>query len=627
MRARRLTPTVLITLGVLAFGVTPAVAAEAPSIISEHVSPRAEEVRLEALVNPHNETTECHFQYGPFSVSENTVECEQGNALGGEEQGVSLNISGLSQNTPYQYRVVLTSAGGTAEGATEPFTTALRPEAPETLAPELVTGTTATFTGVLNPHVTAKNGYYFSYDNNGTCEPAFTTPPGVETTATKRPVSTPVSGLEGSTEYMVCLVATNEVGETTSGSPVTFKTLAEKPVIEPGSEKAGGVGPRSTTFEANVNPENQETTVVFEYATEKSVLLEGKGTKVPAGASIAPAGGYQYVNELVEGLAPATTYYLRVTATNATGTTHSTPPVTFTTLVVPLVEETLPEATEIGQHTALIANITVNPQFEAPVEPGEEPSYYIAYGETEAYGQALPAPTHEKAGYGLTGHTVPAVALYNLKPATTYHYAILAHNPNGTQISADHQFTTQAAPPFTTPPAIGTSSAQFSSENSTVIEGEVNTEGLQTSYEVQYGISTAYGASAPGPTTLAPSTSNQGTITALTGLSPGTTYHYRIVASNHAGTTYGPDATFTTTGAARTGTFTSFTLPAVPLIAATQGVFPTETPNTKSTPKALTNKQKLKNALKACRKKRKAKRSICEKAARKSFSRLGVGKK
>ena len=32
----------------------------------------------------------------------------------------------------------------------------------------------------------------------------------------------------------------------------------------------------------------------------------------------------------------------------------------------------------------------------------------------------------------------------------------------------------------------------------------------------------------------------------LTGLTPGTTYHYRVVASNGYGTTNGPDQTFTT---------------------------------------------------------------------------------
>jgi hypothetical protein len=625
MRARRLTPTVLVTLGVLAGGLVfssaPALAA-APTIVSESApSPRAEESRLEALVNPNNQSTECHFQYGEGTVSENTLACEQATIEGGE-QGVGLNISSLKQNTTYQYRVLLKNTlGEEAIGTTKPFTTALRPEAPVTLEPELIAGTTATLKGELNPNVTAKDGYYFSYGSEGSCGGA-STPPGAETTETKRAVSTPVSGLEGSTEYMVCLVATNEVGEATSGSPVTFRTHAEAPVIEIGSEPVKNIGSRTVTFEANVNPENQETTVVFEYATVPSVLLAGNGTKVPAGASIPPAGGYQNVSELAEALASATSYVFRVTATNASGTSYgpvTAPYPTFTTLAVPLVEETEPEATEVTQHTALIGNITINPQIEAPAE---EATYYILYGTTEAYDHASPAPVHPGAGYGLTGKPVPAIQLSALNPGTTYHYAIVGHNHNGTETSSDHQFTTLPATPLTTPPALGAESAQFVNENSAVIQGEINPNGLETTYMVQYGTSAAYGSSTPGSVAIAPLKTAQGTITALVGLTPGTTYHYRLAATNQAGTTYGQDATFTTTGAARTGVFTSFPVPTVPLIAVTPATFPAEAV-AKSTPKALTNKQKLAAALKTCRKdKNKGKRATCEKQAHRKYGAL-----
>jgi hypothetical protein len=617
MSARRWFSAALVTLGVLAggvgFWVAPVLAAEAPSVVSESApSPRAEEARLEAMVNPHNETTECHFQYGAGIVSEHVAECEQGNALVGEEQGVAVNVSGLAQNTTYLYRVVLKSAGGLAEGATESFRTALPPGVPVTLAAELITGTTATLTGELNPGVTATNGYFFEYDNNGTCEPAFTTPPGTETTATKRLVSTPVTGLVGGTEYTFCVVATNSAGETAAGGPVSFKTLAEQPVLEGGSERIGVLGSRSVTFEANVNPENQETTVVFEYATTKAALAAGEGVKVPVAGSIPAGGEYRTVSEIAEGLQPATEYFFRVAATNATGTTYAPtgPPIPFTTPAVPHVEETQPEASEITQNTALIGHITINPQIE---EPAEEATYYILYGTTEAYGQALPAPLHAGAGFGLTGKEVAPVQLYGLTPGTTYHYAIVGHNPNGTETSRDHQFTTAPAPPRATPPAVGSSFAQFVNEDSAVIEGEVNPEGLPASYEVQYATSASYGANSPTGQ-IASFTTMQGTITALTGLQPNTTYHYRLAATSQAGTTYGPDETFTTTGATQTGTFTPFTVPTTPQITIAPFKFPPEAP------KPLTNKQKLAAALKACAKKHnKAKRATCQRQAHKRY--------
>jgi hypothetical protein len=405
-------------------------------------------------------------------------------------------------------------------------------------------------------------------------------------------------------------------GKPAQGTIQSFKTPpAVAPKIEPGSEHAVvGVGGHNVTFEVKVDPENLEATIVFEYATNESVLLEGNGSKV-SGGSIPPVGFYwEGISGFAVGLQPGTSYYFRVAATNIGGTADG-PVATFSTPPAPLVEETLPEATEITAHTAVITNITINPQIEAPAE---EATYYVLYGTTEAYDHATPAPVHPGAGYGLTGKPVPAITLTGLTPGTTYHYAIVAHNLNGTTTSADHQFTTPGTPPLTNPPAIGNATASFVNETSAVINGEINPEGQPGTYQIQYGTSTSYGSSTP-PAQIAPFTSAQGTITALTGLSPGTTYHYRLAASNAAGTSYGPDQTFTSSGAARSGAFTSFPVPATPLLAATPGTFPAERPATP--PKhTLTKKQKLAAALKVCAKKRsKAKRAACNRQAHRKY--------
>jgi hypothetical protein len=539
---------------------------------------------------------------------------------------VSSEATGLQPSAIYSVCLVSSNAFGFEADPTVPVVSFTTPPAPPKVDGESTSSLTP-FAVTLEAQLNANNEsttYAFEYATEeamlGT--PAATVLKGegpLEGYGDQGPAINTGTVLAPNTTYFYRVTAesaqTRTEGKPVQGTPASFTTPpALAPSIEAGSEQATGIGSRTVTFEANVNPDFQETSVVFEYATTEPELLAGEGTKVPA-APVGPAGEAQPVSELVEGLTPATTYFLRVTATNATGMTRSTPPVTFETLVVPFVEETLPEAIEVTSRTAVIANITVNPQFEEPVEPGEEPTYYVVYGETEAYGQAFPAPTHEKAGYGLTGHSVPPIELSGLKPARTYHYAIVAHNPNGTTVSADHQFTTQAAPPFTTPPVIGSSTTQFTSETGTVIEAEINTEGLQTTYAVPYGTSTAYGSSTPGPATLAPATSARGTITALTGLAPGTTYHYRLTATNHAGTSYGPDATFTTAGAARTGTFTPFSVPTVPQIAVAPFTFPPEEAR-----KPLTNRQKLAAALKACAKRHsRAKRAACERQAHKRY--------
>ena len=86
---------------------------------------------------------------------------------------------------------------------------------------------------------------------------------------------------------------------------------------------------------------------------------------------------------------------------------------------------------------------------------------------------------------------------------------------------------------------------------------------------------------------------------AVQDLAPGTTYHYRLSASNAAGTSYGQDTTFTTAGV-----LSPIAQPLTPPLLATPDIaFPEETGTAaKPKPKALTRAQKFARALKACNK-------------------------
>ena len=68
-----------------------------------------------------------------------------------------------------------------------------------------------------------------------------------------------------------------------------------------------------------------------------------------------------------------------------------------------------------------------------------------------------------------------------------------------------------------------------------------------TSYQFEYGTTTEYGSTIP--TTAKEAGSGEGPAGAsevLDGLDPNTTYHYRVVATNSQGTSYGKDVSFTT---------------------------------------------------------------------------------
>ncbi len=75
----------------------------------------------------------------------------------------------------------------------------------------------------------------------------------------------------------------------------------------------------------------------------------------------------------------------------------------------------------------------------------------------------------------------------------------------------------------------------------------VNPGGIGTSYRFEYGTTTAYGHSTPFPEgSVGEEITSRTVWAAASGLEPGTTYHYRVVATNELGEAVGPDRTFTT---------------------------------------------------------------------------------
>jgi hypothetical protein len=95
------------------------------------------------------------------------------------------------------------------------------------------------------------------------------------------------------------------------------------------------------------------------------------------------------------------------------------------------------------------------------------------------------------------------------------------------------------------PPAVTTQAATSVGQNGATLNGQVNPNGASTTYYFDYGTSAAYGSSTT-QTSAGSGTTAQAVSAVISGLTPGTTYHYRLVASNSAGTTNGNDMTFTT---------------------------------------------------------------------------------
>jgi uncharacterized protein (TIGR02145 family)/uncharacterized repeat protein (TIGR02059 family) len=132
-------------------------------------------------------------------------------------------------------------------------------------------------------------------------------------------------------------------------------------------------------------------------------------------------------------------------------------------------------------------------------------------------------------------------SISGLSPATIYYARAYATNSQGTGYGAEITFTTLGAAPTVT-----TGSLTVISTSSATVTGTVNANYFYTVIIFEYGTSTGYGntiAAAPNTTT---GNTAVDVSSAITGLSAGTTYHYRIRANNALGTTYGNDITFTT---------------------------------------------------------------------------------
>ena len=94
-------------------------------------------------------------------------------------------------------------------------------------------------------------------------------------------------------------------------------------------------------------------------------------------------------------------------------------------------------------------------------------------------------------------------------------------------------------------PTVTTGLAISITSGSATLNGIVNPNGKRTTYYFEYGTTTSYGLTS-GTKWAGAGTSDVSVSAAITGLSPNTAYHYRIVAINSAGTSYGSDQTLTT---------------------------------------------------------------------------------
>lgn len=144
-------------------------------------------------------------------------------------------------------------------------------------------------------------------------------------------------------------------------------------------------------------------------------------------------------------------------------------------------------------------------------------------------------------GAGDVGVSQP---LAGLKADSSYQVRLVATKTFGGPATA-------SAPRTLSTPAVApevTISTPSYSSTTIRLRGTVNPNGLPSTYRFDYGTDATYGQSVPaGPEAPIGSTGTAVAVAQLlVGLTPGATYHYRLVATNAEGTTASADQAFTT---------------------------------------------------------------------------------
>lgn len=283
-----------------------------------------------------------------------------------------------------------------------------------------------------------------------------------------------------------------------------------------------------------VVPNGAQTSYWYEYGNTNA-LGARTGTQ-------SVGGGYINVSTpaIISGLTANVTYYYRLVAQNTFGTVVGQA-YSFMTNSNPPLQGVGPTTRTDTASSVTRTTSTLNGQ----VTPNNaDASYWFEYGETAEFGNTTAI---QSAGNGTVTKSVSAT-VSDLKPSTKYYFRLNAQNQFGTMTGGTMSFTT-TGPSAVTLPSVITRNASGATKSTATLHGTVNANSADVTYWFEYSSDPLLGAVLNRTTpkvTINANTNSMSVSADVSGLSSSTTYYFRIVAQNSAGTVLGDRVSFKT---------------------------------------------------------------------------------